>query len=288
MLKGSEEGFINLHRLVVTLVTVLHLLHKLFTLHKGIVQLRVCIAELLLVHKQLKSLRQTQVRAVPLGQRAHDTRVVANERWVRALRLQVVSDEGIKETRRGERGVALHLVLLAQLQKPLACLLRVEVSRELDVQSLLQFRNDVQALEGLVEVEGDGCGLLTFRVFGSVRDNGGSVEINSEAVQQILCHRHDVVVVLVCPVGLDRRELGVVREINAFVTELTTQLVDAVHTSDYKFLQIQLGCDTQEHALIQVVVVCDKGASSGTSSDHVQHGCLHLSEVKIIKELADV
>eukprot|EP01084_Bolivina_argentea_P110079 196615_1 len=77
-------------------------------------------------------------------------------------------------------------------------------------------------------------------------------------------------------------------EVNAFVTELAAQLVDAVKATDDELLQVKLGGNAEEHLLVEVVVVGDEGAGGGTTSNHVEDGGLDLSEVLGVEEMPQV
>ena len=54
-----------------------------------------------------------------------------------------------------------------------------------------------------------------------------------------------------------------------FVTELATDLVYAIETSDNKHLEEKLGCDTHEKIHVQVVMMRNEWPGSSSTSDHV-------------------
>ena len=56
------------HRLVVALVSQLHLLDETLLLVDGVVELRVGVGQLLTVHHQLETLGETGLAAVHLGE----------------------------------------------------------------------------------------------------------------------------------------------------------------------------------------------------------------------------
>lgn len=74
---------------------------------------------------------------------------------------------------------------------------------------------------------------------------------------------------------------------NALVSELATNLVDSLETTDDELLQIQLRRNAEEKFHVQLVVVCLEWACSSTSSDLVHHGCLDFEEIALIKILAN-
>jgi hypothetical protein len=86
-------------------------------LHVGIVQLGVGVANFSLGHKQFKSLGKARGRSVPLGQRTHQLGVVGDESRADEVLLDVVTNERIQQAGGGVGWVALHLVLLAKVDK---------------------------------------------------------------------------------------------------------------------------------------------------------------------------
>jgi hypothetical protein len=73
--KAVQEDFVNQLGLVVTLGLLVRLLLKSQALVEGVVQLCVCVADLLLADECLETLAETGDIAVVLGERAHDFRV---------------------------------------------------------------------------------------------------------------------------------------------------------------------------------------------------------------------
>ena len=62
-----NERLIDALRLIVALLLLSHLLLEAQSLFEWVVQLRVCVAELLSTHEALETLAQTWPRSVPLG-----------------------------------------------------------------------------------------------------------------------------------------------------------------------------------------------------------------------------
>mmetsp|Transcript_5069 Transcript_5069/g.19568 ORF Transcript_5069/g.19568 Transcript_5069/m.19568 type:complete len:398 (+) Transcript_5069:860-2053(+) len=78
------------------------------------------------------------------------------------------------------------------------------------------------------------------------------------------------------------------RHIDPFVTELTTDFVHALDTSDDELFEVKLGRDAHVERHVQVVVVGDERSRGGTTGDHIHHRRLNLKEIAIIQVLADV
>ncbi|KAH3686882.1 hypothetical protein WICPIJ_002147 [Wickerhamomyces pijperi] len=106
--------------------------------------------------------------------------------------------------------------------------------------------------------------------------------------EQQLGHVHQVVDIGVSLVELTGGELWVVGHIDTFVSELTADFVDTVHTTDNQLLQEQLWGNTHVHVEVQVVVVGDERLSSGTTGNDVHHWGFNLDELPVVQELSDV
>lgn len=115
------------------------------------------------------------------------------------------------------------------------------------------------------------------------------MEKTSQQRRTIRAHTHKAVATLPCEKCVDERgELGVVREINALVTELSSDLVDAVEPSDDQLLEVELRRDAHEHLLLEVVMESGEGLGRGASGDQVHHGRLHLEEAALVEETTNV
>ena len=77
-------------------------------------------------------------------------------------------------------------------------------------------------------------------------------------------------------------EFRVMGHVNAFVTELTADLVDTVQASNNKHLEVQLGCDTHEQGHLELVVVGLERTGGGTACLHGHHWRLNLKEAAAI------
>ena len=75
----------------------------------------------------------------------------------------------------------------------------------------------------------------------------------------------EVCVVSVGHVELASGELRIVGEIDALISELSSDLVHTLKAADHELFEVQLGGDTHEHVESQVVVVGDEGLRSGAT-----------------------
>jgi hypothetical protein len=118
-------------------------------------------------------------------------------------------------------------------------------------------------------------------------NDSASGDLENELVDQILGEVHQVVVVSVGHVGLDRSELWVVSLIDAFVSELLSDFVNPVVASNDEHFEVELGGDSHEEVHSQIVVEGLEGLGSGAAGDHVHHGGLDLQEVELVEVVSD-
>mmetsp|Transcript_5567 Transcript_5567/g.10498 ORF Transcript_5567/g.10498 Transcript_5567/m.10498 type:complete len:374 (-) Transcript_5567:204-1325(-) len=242
----------------------------------------------MLVDEQLETLRQPWDGAMVLGERAHDLGVVADEAGAGALGLQELPHELVQKPRRGGGRRAHHFVLLTHLKQVLVDLVRAQVggaTRDLQANRLLESVQHGDALERRGEID------LYRRLVGAVgvvAELVGPADGLDHAGHHLLRHGHEVVVVGVRHVELARGELGVVSQIDAFVAELTPDLVHPVQSAHHQHLEVQLWGDAHVQRHVQVVVVRDEGLGRGAACNHVHHGRLHLDEALGVQEGADV
>lgn len=78
------------------------------------------------------------------------------------------------------------------------------------------------------------------------------------------------------------------REIHALITELTSDFVHTVQTTDDKHLEVQLRGNTEVHVHVEVVVVGHERLGSSTASNGVEHRGLNGDKVPVIEPATDV
>src|SRR4051812_2729826 len=87
----------------------------------------------------------------------------------------------------------------------------------------------------------------------------GAVDFHGDELDELFREVHQVVVVGVGLIELEHGELGVVPGADAFVAEVTVDLVDAVEATDDEALKVELGRDAEEEVEVELVVVGDEG-----------------------------
>lgn len=187
--------------------------------------------------------------------------------------------------RTGQWRCAVKLHLLEDILKELAGLLSVQLvpRRELLAGSLLQSRDHIYTPPRSLPV--DIVGLTGQSVEGRLITTS---DVLDEARNQLLGHVHKIKVVGIGPVELAGGEFGVVGKVNAFVSELATDLIDTLQATDDQHLKIQLWRNTHEQVHVQLVVVGNEGLCSRAAGNGVHHGSLNFGEITIVKEVADI
>mmetsp|Transcript_12080 Transcript_12080/g.36647 ORF Transcript_12080/g.36647 Transcript_12080/m.36647 type:complete len:577 (+) Transcript_12080:163-1893(+) len=281
VLERPTEGLVDQLSFVVTSCLLGRLLAEALTLHVGIVQLSVGITQFTTVHEEFETFRESGCTAVPLGQWAHELRVIGDEGGVDALGLDYLADEAVQQTIGGVGQLHLDLELLALLEQEEARLLALQVLRDLETGALLEATHQTDAVPGRGEVDLDRRTVRALRV---ILDLVAPRHLLDQVAEHALSHVHEVVVVGVGHVELAGGELGVVRWVDTFVAELPTDLVDALQSTHHELLQVQLGCHTHVQLHVQAVVRGDERLGGGTAGDHVHHGRLHLQEAHVVQE----
>eukprot|EP00982_Pelagococcus_subviridis_P009402 30920-Pelagococcus_subviridis.AAC.19 len=207
-----------------------------------------------------------------------------NERGGDALRLEVVAHERVEQSRGGVRRLALRSESLTRVLEVSVRLVRLERHRNLNVQRLLQVRHHAEPLERRREVDLHRGLVRAVRV---IHHLVRPLQSQHHPGHEVLGHLHEVFVIRVRHVKLARRELRVVRHVDALVPELSPDLVHAVHPADDELLQEQLRGDAHVQRHVEVVVVRDERLGGGAAGDHVHHRRLHLDEILIVEVLAD-
>lgn len=89
-------------------------------------------------------------------------------------------------------------------------------------------------------------------------------------------------------IELDGSELRVVSSIDGFVTELFTNFIDTLDTTNNKILKVKFGSYSHEDIQIQIVVMSLERTSCCTSWDHIHHRSLNFKVTTVVEELTDV
>ena len=114
-----------------------------------------------------------------------------------------------------------------------------------------------------------------------------AVDLLHEARKEVLGEPHHVIDIVVRPVDLHHRELGVVVGIDVLVTEIPCDLKDPFETADNEALEVEFGRYSQEELLAKAVV--ERGERPGVCPAvyRLEDRCLELEKIPVIQEPPD-
>ena len=137
-------------------------------------------------------------------------------------------------------------------------------------------------------IHADGLPVAAEIVFGAVdqRDLMGAEHVHRGLLHELLDQLADGVVGAVRLVGLDHRELGGVRGVDALVAEVAVDLEHAVDAAHEAALEEQFRRDAQIKVQVEGVHVRGERTGGGTAVDSLQHRRLDLDEVVVIERAA--
>jgi len=92
------------------------------------------------------------------------------------------------------------------------------------------------------------------------------------------------VVIGICLVELDHRELGVVLRRQTLVAKVLAELIDALEAADDAALEVQLRSDAQIQRAIQRVVVRRERARERPAVERLEDGRLDLDEALVVEK----
>ena len=119
------------------------------------------------------------------------------------------------------------------------------------------------------------------------RDLVGADRLLRDRRDQLLGHRHQLLVVGVGLVELQHRELGVVLRRDPLVPEVAVDLEDLLDAADRQPLQVQLRRDAQVQLHVERVVMRDERPRQRAAGDRLHHRRLDLEIAARRQELAD-
>lgn len=114
-----------------------------------------------------------------------------------------------------------------------------------------------------------------------------SEEAVNKGGEEVLSHLHHILEISVGLIDFDGGKFWIVGSIDLLVSELLSDFVNSVKSSDDQHLQVQFWSDSHEHIQLEIVVVGDEWLSSGPSYNHIHHWSFYFNEISIIEELSD-
>ena len=259
---------------------------KQFFLQPGIVELGVGVGQFHTVDVELEPLGHAGVAGLPLRERANRRGIVDEEHWsdelVFADRFEDFTDQHVVMLADGLDAELLGRGDDAGLVPHVAADVFAEGVFVLDagpgsgeVDRLVAPGEDQAAVDF-----GGGC--LSFR--GRLRMGQHHTSgVHDDGLGEV----HHRFVVAVGLVGLEHRELGIVRGVNSLVAKDAAHLVDALDAADHQPLQMQFEGDPQEQRNVEGVVVRDERPGRSAAGDRMQDRRIDLVEGPFLQRLAD-
>ena len=261
---------VNHHRLVVTFVRELHLLHEAVVLVYWVVELRIGVRQLFAVYHELETLGQTGFASVHLSQRRHLYGVIGDERRLDESALAGLAENLVNQLAFAHVFGVLYAEFLC-LYAYLVLAHRSQVQTGLFFDGIQNRQTAVRRFEIYLMVA-----YLHFRC---------AVHGYRNLLQQLLRETHHPVVVFVLNVQLHAGELRVVAAVHTFVAEVTAYLIHALETAHDESFQIQLSRDTQIHIYVQRVMMGDERTGTRATGYLLQDRCLHLRVTRLVEYL---
>ena len=109
----------------------------------------------------------------------------------------------------------------------------------------------------------------------------------SSVLDNTFCQVHNILVVSISLVDFDGGEFRVVSSIHSFITEDTSDFIDAFHSSNDQAFQVKLGRDPKYHVNVLSIVVSDKWTGRCATSLVVKNRCFHFKEALTIQVTTD-
>lgn len=209
-----------------------------------------------------------------------------DEGRVLALGFQEVSDQLVDESGGVAWCLAVHMELVTHIVEELTRFLSGDVLGDGFAELGFEFLHHRDSTPGRSEIDFEYLvGMLDS--FWMVLDDVASGDFLDHLRKHIFGELEQIVEVSVGHVELAARVLGVVGLIDALVTEVLSDFIDAVESTDDQLLEVQLGSDTHVQLHLEIVVVGEERSGSGSTGNHVHHWRFNLQELEVVEVLAN-
>ena len=113
-----------------------------------------------------------------------------------------------------------------------------------------------------------------------------TIYLYTNLLKKFLSERHHPVVVLVLYIKLHTSKLWIMETVHTLVTEVLTDFINTLETTNNQTLQIKLCCDTHIHINVESIEMSNEWARTCTTSNTLQGRSFYLSITSLIEELA--
>ena len=224
--------------------------------------------------EEFETVSEAWVFWVFLSQWRHSNWVTVNECWLNQCFFNEFFEEGVDDVTNFSVVFFNWNILFSSDSFGF---IQSHVLPEVNASDFLDSVNHVDAFEWFVDLDFSSLVVdrsVTFNSFSSVLD---------DTFSQV----HDIVEVSVSLVNFDRCELRVVSGIHTFVTEDTSDFVNAFHTTNDEAFEVEFGRDTKHHVDVLSIVVSDERFSSSTTSFVVKNRSFYFKETLSIEIATD-
>ena len=112
-----------------------------------------------------------------------------------------------------------------------------------------------------------------------------TIYLYTNLLKKFLSERHHPVVILVLYIKLHTSKLWIMETVHTLVTEVLTDFIYTLETTNNQTLQIKLCCDTHVHINVESIEVSNEWARTCTTSNTLQGRSFYLCITSLIEEL---
>lgn len=208
-----------------------------------------------------------------------------DESWVKTLGFEESSDKLVNESVGGSWFTAVNVVFFALFVKENSGFFRDEFRGEWLAKFLFEFfhHGESSPWRGEIDLE------FLFR-FGRVwveLDFVAATDFLDHFGEHVFSEAKKVIVISISHVKLATGVLRVVGLIDGLISEVFTDFKDSIKAADNKLFQVKLRSNSHVKLHVEIIVMSDKGSSSGTARNHVHHGSLHFEEFHVSEVPSD-
>ena len=157
------------------------------------------------------------------------------------------------------------------------CFFKAHVLPEVNTSNFLDCIHHMNTLEWFIDLDFSSLVInwtIPMDGFRSVLDN---------AFSQV----HNILVVSIGLVDFDGCEFGVVSSIHSFITEDTSNFINALHSTNDQAFQVKFGRNTKDHVNVLGIVVSDKRTRRCSTSLVVKDRSFYFKEALTIQVTTD-
>ena len=204
--------------LFITLGQQFFLLSKTLTLVDGVVELRICVAHLTAINKQLKALHIIGLVGLTLCQRRNLHRMIHNKHRLNQVLLHIFFKEQVEDIALGMARLIVDALFICQL----LCGFCIGDLIKVNTGILLYGFQHGHTLKGFAQIDH----------FLSIGNEGSAAHLLGHMAEHILCQVHHAMVVGIGLIQLHEGKFGVVTGVHSFVAEYPTDLIHPLQAAD--------------------------------------------------------